>query len=102
MRTVGAQLIAEREGRGSVAAPSPRAPEPAHTLPLGCSSRNIKKRDISIELRMGTFLTSFDTNKYLLDIHISIRYDISGKLRDRVPRYDELYVSSKGARKREG
>src|SRR5215469_2144877 len=62
MRTVGAQLIAEREGRGSVAAPSPRTPQPgSHSAAWMFFSKHHKKRDISIEVRMGTFLKSFDT-----------------------------------------
>src|SRR3984893_7238446 len=57
----GVQSSAGREGRGSVAAPSPRAPQPCSYCATATFCSTSTKGDISNKLRMGTFLKSLDT-----------------------------------------
>jgi hypothetical protein len=64
MRTVGVQYSDERGRRGSIAAPSPRAPHPGSDYAsVNVLLRHPQKGDISNEVTMGTFLTRFDISK---------------------------------------
>ena len=64
----GVQDTVERGGRGSIAAPSPRAPYPGSDYAsVNVLLRHQQKGDISNELTMGTFLTRLDSHFGAID-----------------------------------